>query len=531
MMTVETAERSVLIVEDNPDLVIGLQDLLEHEGYRVAVAGTCAEAMAHAHRHHFNAVLLDLGLPDGDGLDVLRALQSLDSTLPIVIVTASTAAEKTVGSLSKGAFAYLTKPYNGEELRAILRRAVGVKALAVQVEHTRHALMESEDRFRSLVESANDAIVVADQHGYIASWNSAASRLFGHDAQEVIGKPLTILMPFRYREAHEMGMDRMRTTGQTKVIGHAVELHGLHKMGHEFPIELSLAAWNTREGAYFSGIIRDISGRKRAEAVIQEGKERLNLALRAGKLGTWEWNPRTGSIAWSDNAEELFRLAPGALTPTFDAFLDQIHPDDRIPVAKRMVEASLAGKEYAGEYRILWPDGSVRWMSSTGQTFRAEHGKEFRMAGTIQCITNQKEAEFALRENQALLHQLTEHIAEVFWMTDPGKQHILYISPGYESIWGRSCASLKASPQSWVESIHPDDRERVRRDATTKQVTGEYDVEYRLIRPDGTTRWIWDRAFPIRDAHGAVYRIAGLAEDITERKQAEMEAHTRETQL
>ena len=527
-MTVMASEHAILIVEDNPDLVIGLQDLLQHEGYQVVTAGTCAEAMAQAHRHRFNAVLLDLGLPDGDGLDVLNALQSLDPTLPIIIVTASTATEKTVGSLSKGAFAYLTKPYNGEELRAVLRRAVGVKALAVQVEHTRHALTESEDRFRSIIESASDAIVVSDEQGYMVSWNPAASNLFGYDTREVIGKPLTILMPMRYREAHEMGIERMRMTGQSKLAGHVVELHGLHKTGREFPIELSLASWKTREGSFNSGIIRDSSARKQAEAAIQESTERLRLALQAGKLGIWDWNPRSGSVMWSENAEELFRLAPGSLASTFDAFLALIHPDDRASVSKKLIEATAAGTDYAEEYRIRWPDGTIRWVSCIGHTLRTAPGDRVRMVGTIQCITEQKEAELALRENQALLHQLTEHITEVFWMTDPSKNQILYISPGYESIWDRSCASLRASPRSWIESIHSDDRERVLRDATTKQVTGEYNVEYRIVRPDGTIRWIWDRAFPIHDSQGSVYRIAGLAEDITERKPAAADVHAGE---
>ncbi|TLY20035.1 MAG: PAS domain S-box protein, partial [Nitrospirae bacterium] len=118
---------------------------------------------------------------------------------------------------------------------------------------------------------------------------------------------------------------------------------------------------------------------------------------------------------------------------------------------------------------------------------------------------------------------MTEHIREVFWLTDHNKNEMLYISPGYEEIWGRTCESLYASPRSWLDSIHPEDRMKVLDAALQKQVNGLYDEEYRIVRPEGTIRWIWDRAFPIHDASGAVYRIAGIAEDITVRKLAEDE--------
>ena len=130
---------SVLVVEDNVDIVIGLQDLLEHDGYDVTVTGTCAGAIALISQQRFNAILLDLGLPDGDGIEVLHDVQRRDSSLPVIIVTAHIAHERTVGSLGKGAFAYLTKPYNKEELRQTLRRAIGVKELAVGIMRGRSA--------------------------------------------------------------------------------------------------------------------------------------------------------------------------------------------------------------------------------------------------------------------------------------------------------------------------------------------------------------------------------------------------------
>jgi PAS domain S-box-containing protein len=379
---------SILIVEDNQDLVMGLQDLLHHDGYAVTAAGTVAAALKLIQAHRFNAILLDLGLPDGDGLDVLKESQRLDPSLPVVIVTAHISSDRTVGSLAQGAYAYLTKPYDREELRHTLRRAIGVKELAVKVQRTEHLLSQSEERFRSLVDSATDAIVLADHRGHMISWNRSASTLFGYSDEELIGQPLTLLMPARYRQAHVQGLARIESTGKSHAMGTVIEVHGLRKDGTEFPIELSLATWKNMDHSYYSGIIRDISDRKKDERAVQESQERFR--------------------------------------------------------------------------------------------------------------------------------QLAKHISEVFWMTDTAKQQMLYVSSGYETIWGRSCESLYVSPQSWLDAVHPEDRARVLDAALHKQVAGTYDEQYRILRPDGAIRWISDRAFPIRDSSGIVYRIVGLAGDITD---------------
>ena len=137
--------------------------------------------------------------------------------------------------------------------------------------------------------------------------------------------------------------------------------------------------------------------------------------------------------------------------------------------------------------------------------------------------TERKKIETAILEREEQFRQVTERIQEVFWLSDTLKNEVLYISPAYESIWGRSCESLYRSPRSWLEAIHPEDRERVLQAALTKQTEGTYDEEYRIVRPDGSTRWIRDRAFPVRDSAGAVRRIVGVADDITDRKKAEEE--------
>jgi PAS domain S-box-containing protein len=124
------------------------------------------------------------------------------------------------------------------------------------------------------------------------------------------------------------------------------------------------------------------------------------------------------------------------------------------------------------------------------------------------------------RQTLAWVEQVTNNITEVFWLTNVEKTEILYISPGYERVWGRS-----ASPRSWIESLHPDDREWVRERAFTQQALGGYDVEYRILRPNNEIVWIHDRAFPVRDESGCVCRVAGIAEDVSERKRAEMLLH------
>jgi PAS domain S-box-containing protein len=520
-MTVAASRHTVLVVEDTEDIVIGLKDLLEHDGYAVTVAGTCASAIEHVRTQRVNAILLDLTLPDGDGLEVMKAAHNLDPTLPVIIVTANTSPEKTVGSLTRGAFNYLIKPYNKEELRQTLRRAIGVKELAVKVERVQHLLSESEDRFRSLVESATDAIIVANGRGLIISWNRSASTLFGYSNEEAIGQPLTILMPERYRHAHQQGLARISSTGKGRIMGSVVELHGLKKDGTEFPIELSLATWRNTDNTYYSGIIRDISERKKAEQALAQLERQNSLILTRAGEGIYGLdrdgrttfvNPAAARLLGYDRDELAGR--------SMHKVLHHSKPDGRpYPAEQCPIYASLRdGAVYRVSSDVFWRKDQTSFPVEYVSTPIVEQGVVTGAVVVFRDITERREAERLLKDSQERFRQLAEHIREVFWMTDPAKQRMLYVSPGYEEIWGRSCESLYASPQSWLDAIHPEDRSRVLEAATHKQVIGTYDEEYRIVRPDGTIRWICDRAFPIRDASGIVYRIVGFAEDITDHK-------------
>jgi PAS domain S-box-containing protein len=132
-----------------------------------------------------------------------------------------------------------------------------------------------------------------------------------------------------------------------------------------------------------------------------------------------------------------------------------------------------------------------------------------------------KRAETAVRETEERFKELAGNLSDVFWMTAPDMKNIFYVSPAYEKLWGRTCQSLYDQPMSFVDAIHPDDRQGFLKVLADKKTQGEFQTEYRVVRPDGSVRWIWDRGFPVRNQGGELIRVVGIAQDITERKQAE----------
>ncbi len=251
------------------------------------------------------------------------------------------------------------------------------------------------------------------------------------------------------------------------------------------------------------GTASDITANKLVEFQLRESESRLNTVIS---------NTSDGILIV--DRQGVIRFANPAAARLFDRPLTEL-------VDREFGLPAIAGQ--TTELDVIRASGRVGAGEMNVST--AEWQGESVYVISLRDITERREAEEALRESEERFRQMADNIQDLFWLVAPDTEEepakILYVSPAYESIWGRSRESVYADPNSWLDAIHSDDRDRVV-PAVDAQRTGEQTLrEYRILRPDGTIRWVSDRAFPIIDERGEVLRVAGITEDITDRKQTE----------
>jgi PAS domain S-box-containing protein len=404
---------------------------------------------------------------------------------------------------------------------------IAVKQDVTEPKEVEAALRESEARFRAVADSAIDAIISADRQGNIVFCNASAQRMWGYSEDEMLGKPLPFLMPEEYRDAHRQAMQRLHATGEPRLIGKLVEIAGLRKDGSWFPLELSLATWETGGEVFYSAIMRDISERKRTEEALQANEARLAEAQRIAHLGNWEWDIVTNTLMWSDEIYLIFGLQPQAFGATYEAFLKSVHPDDREAVTQAVNATVEENEPYSIEHRVVRPDGTERVVHQQGVAYRDESGRPLRMLGTVHDITERKRAE----EQTAISRRFVEAAGQGFGVgTFEGE--IVYANAALCRILGVDKPEDVVG-QSYL-SLYPQEmRRQVETEIlpTVQQEGQEWSGELALVSTRGTTVPTHQAFFAIRDAGGIPLYVAAVVSDITELKQAEKALHERAAEL
>jgi PAS domain S-box-containing protein len=249
-------------------------------------------------------------------------------------------------------------------------------------------LRTSEERFRSVVQTANDAIISGDNEGNIVFWNPTAEALFGYAPEEVIGKPLTFIMSQQFREMHESTM------------GKTIESTGLRKDGSEFPIELSLSIWKRDEQVFFTAVVRNITERKQTEEAIRESEERFRRTFEVSAIGKVLTALDGRFYRVNRSICEMLGYTEGELLSKTIA--DITHPDDEAEsreYVSRLVKGELEGDSFTLEKRYVRKDGRIIWGRINVALIRDREDKPFHMSGELEDFTESRRLEQEIRES------------------------------------------------------------------------------------------------------------------------------------
>lgn len=407
---------------------------------------------------------------------------------------------------------------------------------------------KSQQKYRSVVNSLKEVIFQTDTAGSWTFLNPAWYEITGFSVEESLGKFfLEFVHPddqqcqielFQQLINGEKDYCRQEIRYLTK---HHKTLHsgsppggGSEAAGGYSWLEVfaRLSTDDSGELTGITGTLNDITERKQTEAALRESEERFRRAFEDVATGMALEGLDGGYLQVNRALCQILGYSELELTATTSQTIT--HPAD-LPICLEAYRNFETGKVHCQqlEKRYIHKDGHTVWAQVTKSLMYNPEGQPLYYVSQIQDITERKQVEAALRESEVFFRQLAENVDEVFWIVTPDFGQMLYVSPMYEQIWGRSCEQVYASPRSWLDAVHLEDREQLLPAlagslAKPQQFQSSEIVlnqEYRIIRPDGSIRWIWDRSFPVRNAAGEVYRLCRVAKDITGRKQVEEELH------
>jgi PAS domain S-box-containing protein len=383
-------------------------------------------------------------------------------------------------------------------------------------------LRQSEERFREVFNHAPFGMGVSGLDGRMIQVNGALCQMLGYSEEELLARTWKDLT---HPDDVEAGLRMLEQVWIEPERCLEAERRYLNRSGEVVWARIRVSS--LRDGGeslyspvYFVVRVEDITDRKRANDALRESEERFRSMADGCPTMMWVTDAQGGNQFINRAYREFCGIAQEQAKGIEWQAL--VHPDDLTACIEAFGRSAREHASFRCEARLRRADGAWRWIDSFAAPRFSPAGQYLGYVGLNLDITERKAAEEALQSSETKFRQLAENIREVFWMALPTGE-VLYVSPAYEQVWGRDCEGLYRNPDSWMDAIHPDDQEKARSLLAHRIHQDPVEVEYRIRTADGQEKWIRDRAFPIHDQAGQTVRVAGIAEDITERKRYEEE--------
>jgi len=381
------------------------------------------------------------------------------------------------------------------------------------------AAAESNALLALVAEHTTNAVIIADANGLVEWVNAAFTNITGYALAELKGrKPGHLLLG---PDSDPATIELLRHAQRNAQPCH-VEVLNYTKAGHPFWLSLDLQPVRDRHGKLvnFIALANDITDERAAQHRLHSLNERLALATRAAALGVWEWDARTARSQWDARTLEIYGLAAEDYHGTNADWVARVHPDDRDRMVAAFRGIETGGGEFEHEFRIVRAcDGAVRHIESRGLALRDAAGRLLRVTGTERDVTAERDAaQQSATLNERLRLALRSSNYGV-WELDVVTQRVVWDERMFE-LYGVASGDYDGSRATWRDRLHPEDRERAFA-LDGKVISGEvpsYDMEFRIVRPDGALRHIEAHGYLQRDAHHRPLRLVGLNRDITTRK-------------
>jgi PAS domain S-box-containing protein len=411
--------------------------------------------------------------------------------------------------------------------RGEIYRLAGIVEDITERKQFEDALRKSEERYRSVVESQTELICRFLPDTTLTFVNSTYCRYFGKTQEELIGMKYLDLIPEPAREITREHIGSLIENPRVEIHEHEVMLPD-GGIGWQQWVDHAILD----EGGKvieFQAVGRDITERKQIEEERRESEERLRLALEAGRMGVWEWDVGTNAVKWSRENFTILGLAPFTFEPDYHTWADRVHPDD-LPAALGELNRAIAEKgEFRYEYRVIWPDGTVRWVENHGKPVYDDGGQCRKVSGLIVDITERKQADEALRQSEARYRAIVEDQTELVCRVLPGGRYT-FVNEAYCRYFDLKSEELIG--RTFQPFIYPEDAVKVNQllaSITPNNPVGT--LEHRVVLPDGEVRWQQWTERGIFDEQGRLLEFQCVGRDVTQRKQAEERLMESEAQL